>query len=35
MLLVVPARFSALITDTPLGGFFYRMNPFVWLIPTT
>ena len=35
MLLVVPQRFSALITDTPLGGFFYRMNPFVWLIPTT
>ena len=35
LLLVVPQRFSALITDTPLGGFFYRMNPFVWMIPTT
>ncbi len=35
LLLVVPARFSNLITGTPLGGFFYRMNPFVWFVPTT
>ncbi len=35
LLVVVPPRFSSLITDNPLGGFFYRMNPFMWMIPTT
>ena len=24
-----------MLIDTPLSGFFYRMNPFMWMIPTT
>ena len=35
ILLVIVPRLGVMITDTPLGGFFYRMNPFVWFIPTT
>ena len=34
VLTVVP-KLGAMVVNTPLGGFFYRMNPFVWLIPTT
>ena len=35
ILLVIVPRLDAILTDNPLGGFFYRMNPFVYLIPTT
>ncbi len=35
ILTVVPERFGSLLVDAPLPGFFYRMNPFMWLIPTT
>lgn len=35
ILTIVPARFGSLLVDPPLAGFFYRMNPFMWLIPTT
>ncbi len=35
ILLVIVPKLGAMVTDTPLGGFFYRMNPFVWLVPTT
>ena len=34
LLMIVP-RLGAIITKNPFGGFFYRMNPFVWLVPTT
>ena len=34
VLTIVPARFGRLFVDTPLAGFFYRMNPFMYLIPT-
>ena len=34
VLTIVPARFGRLLVDTPLAGFFYRMNPFMWMIPT-
>ena len=34
LLMIVP-RLGAVITKNPFGGFFYRMNPFVWLVPTT
>lgn len=35
ILLVIVPKLGVMITDTPIGGFFYRMNPFVWLVPTT
>ena len=35
ILLVIVPRLGVMIIKTPLGGFFYRMNPFVWMIPTT
>ena len=35
ILLVIVPKLGAMVTDTPLGGFFYRMNPYVWFIPTT
>ena len=35
ILLVIVPKLGAMVTDTPLGGFFYRMNPFLYLIPTT
>ena len=34
VLTIVP-RLGQMIVDPPLAGFFYRMNPFMWLIPTT
>ncbi len=34
ILTIVPKLGRELI-NTPLSGFFYRMNPFMWLIPTT
>ena len=33
MLTIVP-KLGRLLVDTPLSGFFYRMNPFMWMIPT-
>lgn len=35
ILLVIVPKLGRMVTDTPLGGFFYRMNPFVYLVPTT
>ena len=35
ILLTIVPKLGAMVVNTPLGGFFYRMNPFVWLIPTT
>ena len=35
ILLVIVPKLGIMITDTPIGGFFYRMNPFVYLVPTT
>ena len=35
ILLVIVPKLGAMVIETPLGGFFYRMNPFVYLIPTT
>lgn len=35
ILITVVPRLGNLLVDTPLSGFFYRMNPFMWLIPTT
>lgn len=35
LLLMFVPRLGLMVTQNPLGGFFYRMNPFVWLIPTT
>ncbi|MBR0436338.1 MAG: hypothetical protein IJK12_03785 [Clostridia bacterium] len=35
ILLVIVPRLGVMIIKTPLGGFFYRMNPFVLMIPTT
>lgn len=34
VLTIVP-KLGRMLVDTPLSGFFYRMNPFMWLIPTT
>jgi Colicin V production protein. len=34
LLTIVPKLGRALVSS-PLSGFFYRMNPFMWLIPTT
>ena len=34
VLTIVP-RLGSILVDPPLAGFFYRMNPFMWLIPTT
>ena len=35
IVLVIVPKLGLMVTETPLGGFFYRMNPFVFLIPTT
>ena len=35
ILLVIVPQLGKMVSDTPTGGFFYRMNPFVWLVPTT
>ena len=35
ILLVIVPKLGTMVTDNPLGGFFYRMNPFVWFVPTT
>ena len=34
VLTIVP-KLGRMLIDTPLSGFFYRMNPFMWMIPTT
>lgn len=33
VLTIVP-KLGVHLIDTPLSGFFYRMNPFMWLVPT-
>ena len=35
ILLTIVPKLGAMVVNTPLGGFFYRMNPYVWFIPTT
>ncbi len=35
ILLTVVPKLGKMLVDTPLSGFFYRMNPFMWIIPTT
>lgn len=35
VILTIVPKIGRLLFDTPLSGFFYRMNPFMWLIPTT
>lgn len=34
VLTIVP-RLGQMLIEPPLAGFFYRMNPFMWMIPTT
>ena len=34
ILLTVVPKLGRMLVDTPLSGFFYRMNPFMWMIPT-
>ena len=34
VLTIVP-KLGQMLVEPPLAGFFYRMNPFMWLIPTT
>ncbi len=35
ILLTVVPKLGRMLVNTPLSGFFYRMNPFMWMIPTT
>lgn len=35
ILLQVVPKLGRTLVGSPLSGFFYRMNPFMWLIPTT
>ena len=35
IILTIVPRLGQMLIETPLAGFFYRMNPFMWLIPTT
>lgn len=35
ILLTIVPRLGRMLVSSPLSGFFYRMNPFMWLIPTT
>jgi hypothetical protein len=35
VLLTVVPKLGSILVSSPLGGFFYRMNPFLWLIPIT
>lgn len=35
ILLTIVPKLGRFLVSSPLGGFFYRMNPFLWLIPTT
>lgn len=35
VILTIVPKLGQMLIDPPLAGFFYRMNPFMWLIPTT
>ncbi len=35
IILTIVPPLGQMLVDPPLAGFFYRMNPFMWLIPTT
>ena len=35
IILTIVPKLGKMLIGTPLAGFFYRMNPFMWLIPTT
>ena len=35
IILTIVPKLGQMLIETPLAGFFYRMNPFMWLIPTT
>jgi hypothetical protein len=35
VLLTAVPKLGRILVSSPLGGFFYRMNPFLWMIPTT
>ncbi len=35
VILTIVPKLGREMINTPLSGFFYRMNPFMWLIPTT
>lgn len=35
IILTIVPKLGQMLIEPPLAGFFYRMNPFMWLIPTT
>jgi hypothetical protein len=35
VILTIVPRLGRELVNPPLSGFFYRMNPFMWLVPTT
>jgi len=35
ILLTIVPKLGRILVSSPLGGFFYRMNPFIWMIPIT
>ncbi len=35
ILLTIDTKLGGYLVDSPIGGFFYRMNPLLWMIPTT
>ena len=35
VILTIVPKLGRMLVDPPLSGFFYRMNPFLWMIPTT
>lgn len=35
VILTIVPKLGRELVNTPLSGFFYRMNPFMWLVPTT
>ena len=35
IILTIVPKLGQMLIETPLAGFFYRMNPFMWFIPTT
>ena len=35
VILTIVPKLGRMLIEPPLSGFFYRMNPFMWLIPTT
>ncbi|MBQ1632103.1 MAG: hypothetical protein II049_04715 [Clostridia bacterium] len=35
VILTIVPKLGQMLVDPPLAGFFYRMNPFMWMLPTT